>query len=165
MTGVMQTIQRFWMERSQREQMMLAVMGVLAGLVLLQILVISPLLDTHQRAREDYAASMRMYRSMEADIQRYAEIRTGETSFSNASQPLRTVAGSVALGHGISIARMIPSDDGRLTVNIARAESQALMSWLIDLETRYGVEIISTSMDRESDAFVEANIVLRRRGG
>lgn len=164
MNGVMQAIQRVWMERSQREQVLLAVMGVLASLVLLQVLVISPLLDTHQRAREGYAASMRMYRSMEADIQRYAEIRTGEAAFSNSTQPLRTVAGSVALSHGISIARMIPSEDGRLTVNISRADSQSLMSWLIDLETRYGVEIVYILIDREADTFVEARIVVRRAG-
>lgn len=165
MTGLMTRLQAFWLDRSQREQILLAVMGVLVGLVLLQVLAIRPLLDLHGRAQDDYAASMRMYRSIEADIRRISEVQAGEAAVSNTAQPLRTVAGSLAVTHGISIARMIPSDDGRLTVNIARAESQALMAWLIDLETRYAVEVVTTSMDRESDSFVEANIVLQRRGG
>lgn len=165
MSDLMSNILRLWQDRSQREQVMLAVMGGLVFVVLLQVLAVRPLLDFHARSQDDYAASMQLYRSIETDIQTLAQAQTEASAVSNSAQPLRTVAGSLALSHGISIARMVPSEDGRLTVNITRAETRALMQWLIDLETRYGIEVVTTAMDRESDTFVEATLVLQRRGG
>ncbi len=165
MTAITTFLLRLWQDRSPREQIMLTVMGTLGAVLLAQLMIAGPLLDFHARARDDYAASMRLFRSIDTDLRDYRQIQADTESVSHAAQPLRTVAGSLALGHGISLARMIPADDGQLTVNITRAETRALMAWLVDLETRYGIEVVSTAIDRESDLFVEANIVLRRRGG
>lgn len=166
MNQILIPIQRFWLDRTTREQIMLAAAGMLVLVLFVQLFAVRPLMRAHARASDDYAAMMRHYRSFEADIGEYRALNAANPdNGATASQPLRTVVGSLALSHGIAIARMVPDDNGQLTVNIARAETRALMRWLIDLESRYGIEVVSTTLDRDADDYVEAHLVLQRRGG
>tara|TARA_R110000868_G_scaffold2384_9_gene17774 strand:+ start:9828 stop:10325 length:498 start_codon:yes stop_codon:yes gene_type:complete len=163
MNAMMSLMARQWQARTDREQILLAVMAALVALVLAWLLAVRPLVDFHQRARSDYAASVGLYRDIEAGIARYDTLRAGGPADASASQSLRSIVGSMALRHGISIARLVPSDEGELAVNIDRAEARAVMAWLIELEERHGVQVVSSTLDRLGDDYVELHLVLRRR--
>lgn len=166
MNAILSTINAYWQDRSDREQIMLALLSALVIAVLGYMLLARPLLDYHDRSRGDYLASMRLYRSIEADAAAYQSLGADNARRSaGTQQSLRSVAGSLALTNGISIARMIPGDDGSLTVNIEQADTAAVMRWLVDLEQRFGIQVDSSTMDRIDNQRVQASLVLRRSGG
>ncbi|MFS2318458.1 type II secretion system protein GspM [Maricaulis sp. D1M11] len=154
-----------WGDRSPREQIMLGVMGLLAFVILGQMLIVHPLLNAHARAEGNYAAAMRMFRGIEADIATLRDLRQENGPTATDQRPLRTVVGGLALGHQIPIARLVPSDNGQLTVNITRAETRRLMQWLVELDANHDIEVVTSTIDRLDDLHVEAYLVLQRRGG
>ncbi|MGK0265821.1 MAG: general secretion pathway protein M [Maricaulis sp.] len=157
------TLSARWQARSDREQILLVAMAALTGLVLLYLLAARPLLGVHEMARQDYAGAMRLYRGIEADVARYDALRDGVPETAGSEQSLRSIVGSLALRHDIAIARLIPSGEGELTLNIDRAEVRAVMAWLVELEAGYGIQVTSSTIDRLGDDFVELHLVLRRR--
>ena len=132
--------------------------------LLVSLLIIQPLLGAHDRARDSYAASMRLYRAVEADADTVQALAAAAPASTAPVQSLRAVAGSMALRHDIALARMVPGEDGRLTVNIDRAETAAILAWLVDLDQRYGIRAQASTLDRDADGFVSASFVLSRGG-
>ncbi|RKQ96175.1 type II secretion system protein M [Maricaulis maris] len=164
MMSLLNPITAWWEGLTVREQVMLGIAGALAVVLAVTGLIVQPLMGVHDRARQDYAASMRLYRAVEADADRYRMLAAGQSASDVPTQSLRAVVGSLALRHDIALARMVPGEDGRLTVNIERAETAAVLRWLVDLEERYGVRPQASSLDRVADGFVSASIVLSRGG-
>jgi general secretion pathway protein M len=165
MNPVISAIQAYWAGRTDREQVLLAIMTVMLVGLIGYLLLARPLFDFHDRARNDYAGSMQLYRAIEADAATYRELAAGASSQAGSEQSLRAIVGSLAIGNQIAIARMIPGDDGSLTVNIERAPTRAVMAWLIDLEERYGVQVMASTMDRDGNEYAQISLVLRRGGG
>ncbi|MBR9825936.1 MAG: type II secretion system protein M [Alphaproteobacteria bacterium] len=166
MNALFAQLKEYWQGRTDREQILYAVMGVLTAYLLAHFAIIQPLANFHDRSRASYAASMELFRAIEADAISYRELSAGAAQTSTTTQQsMRSIVGSLALTHSISIARLIPGEDGSLTVNIERAETAAVMQWLIDLEERFGIRVTSSSMDAAGGTFVQANFVLRRSGG
>lgn len=165
MKTLMSLLSRSWQVRTAREQLLLGVMGGLTVLLLVSLLVIQPLVRFNDYARTDYAAAIQLYRSIQADARTYREMSQDESANAATTQSLRSVVASVALRHEISLARMVPTDDGALTVNIDRAPTQAVMRWLVDLDQRHHVAVMSSTLDREGEGLVSASLVLRRAGG
>ena len=165
MKAVMTMLRGAWAGRSAREQALLGVAGGLVVVLLLSLLVVQPLIGFNDRARDDYAAAMRLYRSIQADAAAYRRLASEARSETDTGGSLRSVAGATALRHDIALARMVPSEDGSLTVNIDRADSRAVMGWLVELENRFGIRVVSGTMDRAGEGVIEASFVLRRQGG
>ena len=165
MKAVMTMLRGAWAGRSAREQALLGVAGGLVVVLLLSLLVVQPLIGFNDRARDDYAAAMRLYRSIQADAAAYRRLASEARSETDTGGSLRSVAGAPALRHDIALARMVPSEDGSLTVNIDRADSRAVMGWLVELENRFGIRVVSGTMDRAGEGVIEASFVLRRQGG
>ncbi|WP_203291642.1 type II secretion system protein M [Maricaulis parjimensis] len=166
MSAFLSPILAYWQARTGREQIMLGVMGLLIIALLLTVAVIRPLRDYHASARTDYAASMQLYRSVQTDARTYRDLAAGASQqASQAQQSLRAVVGATALRHDIALARMVPTEDGGLTITIERAPGQSVMGLLVDLEEQYSISVMSASLDREPGNTVSASILLRRAGG
>lgn len=165
MNTMLTTLRRYWQGLTLREQGLLAVMGTLLGALLVSLVLIQPLLRFHDRSREDYGASMRLYRAVQADAQAYRTLSAQVDAGASDTRSLRAVIGSSALRNEISLARLVPSDDGALTVSIDRAPAMPLMRWLVELDERYGIQVMTATVDREAEGYVSGAFELRRRGG
>lgn len=156
----------YWQGRTGREQVLLGVMGVMLVALVLTVAVVRPLRDYHAGARTDYAASMQLYRSVQADARAYRDLvaDAAQDTMRNP-QSLRALVGAAALRHEISLARMVPTEDGGLTITIDRAPGAAVMSFLVDLDEQHGIAVMSATLDRESGEMVSASILLRQSGG
>lgn len=164
MSAVLSPIRAWWDGLSNREQIMLGLAGSLLLVLVITGLVIQPLLGWHARARHEYASAMQLYRAVEADAERFRILSAAQPASDAPTQSLRSVVGALALRHDIALARMVPGEDGRLTVNIDRAETTAVLAWLVDLEQRYGIRPQASTLDREADGYVSAAFVLGRGG-
>ena len=165
MTGYLSSIPALWAGRTGREQLMILAFGGLLLAWTLQTLLAGPLLDFHERARRDYAAAVEQHRAIRDGLADYATLPAVNENADEASRPLRTIVGAAATARHIAIAGIVPGVDGRLSVHIDRADYTAAMGWLIDLERRYGIEVMSITMARLDHGQIELNLVLTRAGG
>ena len=165
MNPVFQMIRGYWDGRTPREQVLYGLMGLLMAVLVLTLAVIQPLQNIHARSQTDDAASMRLYRSIQQDALTLRELQAGSQAQAGTQQSIRSIVGSLALGEGIAIARMIPGDDGSLAVTIERADTGAVMRWLVNLEQRYGIRVVSSTLDRHETGLTQASVVVRRGGG
>ena len=164
MSAIGTSLGAWWTGLTLREQIML---GLAAGLVIIllgMVLIVRPLTAAHDRARDDYAASMRLYRSVEAHAETVQRLAAEQPVSAAPTQSLRAVVGSLALQHDLALARMVPGEDGRLTVNLDNADTTAVLAWLVALEQRHGIQLGASTLDREADGFVSASFVLSRGG-
>ncbi len=164
MSMIGHAIQTRWAGLTLREQIMLGLAAALAIILLGMVLIVQPLTAVHDRARDDYAASMRLYRSVEAHAETVQRLAAAQPVSAVPTQSMRAVVGSLALQHDLALARMVPGEDGRLTVNLDNAETNAVLAWLIALEERHGIRVGASTLDRESEGFVSASFVLARSG-
>ncbi|SDL65441.1 type II secretion system protein GspM [Maricaulis salignorans] len=164
MTALLSSIPALWAARTGREQVMtLALAGLLLAW-LVQTLLVGPLLDVHERARREYAAAVEQHREIREGLADYAVLPAANPGSNEASRPLRTIVGAAATSRRIAIAGIVPGVDGRLSVHIDRADYGAAMGWLIEMERRYGIEVMSITMARLGRDQVELNLVLTRAG-
>ncbi|WP_339740472.1 type II secretion system protein M [uncultured Maricaulis sp.] len=164
MTSFLSSIPTLWAGRTGREQVMIL---AFAGLLLawsVQTLLAGPLLDVHERARRDYVAAVEQYREIRDGLADYAVLPAANTDPNGASRSLRTIVGAAATSRRIAIAGIVPGVDGRLSVHIDRADYAAAMGWLIEMERRHGIEVMSITMARLDHDQVELNLVLTRTG-
>ncbi|WP_417482090.1 type II secretion system protein GspM [Maricaulis sp.] len=164
MTDILSSIPALWAGRTGREQVMILALAALLLAWMLQTLLAGPLLDLHDRARRDYAAAVEQHREILGGLADYAALPAANGDADETSRPLRTIVGAAATARGIAIGGIVPGVDGRLSVYIDRAEYSAAMGWLIDLERRHGIEVMSITMARLDHGQVELNLVLTRPG-
>ena len=158
MTSFLSSIPTLWAGRTGREQVMIL---AFAGLLLawsVQTLLAGPLLDVHERARRDYVAAVEQYREIRDGLADYAVLPAANTDPNGASRSLRTIVGAAATSRRIAIAGIVPG------VHIDRADYAAAMGWLIEMERRHGIEVMSITMARLDHDQVELNLVLTRTG-
>lgn len=152
-----------WAARTPRER------GLVTGLVLLLAAaglwygVIAPLSDWRETGRARYEGAVARYRTVEAGIAQYRAASAGATARSGMDQPVRSIASARAQVHGVTIARVLPGDDGRLNLWVEQAEAGALMAWLADLERQYAISAQRITIEREAGSLVSAQLVLERR--
>ncbi|WP_417495368.1 type II secretion system protein GspM [Maricaulis sp.] len=164
MTGLLSSIPAHLAGRTGREQVMILAFAGLVLAWLVQTLLAGPLLDFHERARREYALAFEQYREIRDGLADYATLPSVNENASELSRPLRTIVGAAATSRRIAIAGIVPGVDGRLSVHIDRADYGAAMGWLVDMERRYGIEVVSINMARLDHGQVELNLVLARPG-
>ena len=162
MNRLLKPLAAYWAGRTPRESGLVAGLGLLLLAALLWYGLIAPLSAWHGESRDRYTASVERYRSVEAGIARYQSASAGAIAQLGGDQPVRTIASERARVHGVTIARVLPGDDGRLNLWVDQAESTALIDWLADLDRQYGIAALRITIEREEGGFVSAQMILER---
>lgn len=162
MNRLFKPVADYWTGRTARERGLVAGLGVLLLAALVWYGLIAPLSTWHGDSRDRYAASVERYRSVEAGVARYQAADAGASARAGGDQPVRTIASERARVHGVTIARVLPGDDGRLNLWIDQAESRALIDWLADLDRQYAIFATRITVEREADGLVSAQMILER---
>lgn len=162
MKKLLEPLGAYWSGRTQRERGLVAGLGILLMAALVWYGLIAPLSAWHGESRGRYAASVERYRTVEAGIARYQSASAGATAQLGGDQPVRTIASERARVHGVTIARVLPGDDGRLNLWVDQAENAALIDWLADLDRQYGIAVSRITVEREGGGFVSAQMILER---
>ncbi|MEN0653567.1 MULTISPECIES: type II secretion system protein M [Hyphobacterium] len=162
MNRILKPVADYWAGRTPRERLLVAGLGILLAAASFWYGLIAPLSTWHDESRDIYTASVERYRSVEAGIARYRSANAGADALLGGDQPVRTIASERALQHGVTIARVLPGEDGRLNLWIDQAESRALIDWLADLDRQYGIAATRITVEREEGGFVSAQMILER---
>lgn len=163
MTGLVQTLSTYWNGRTGREQSALLLLAIVLTGTVGYFGVIAPIRSFHVDARREYTAAANAYLEVMTDLERHAALDATDQSQTDTT-PLRTVVGALATSRGIAIARMLPTDDGRLSVDVDNARLGDVIAWLVEMEGRHGIRAVSVSMGRLEADRTEVSLVLQRAG-
>ncbi|GGE79755.1 MULTISPECIES: type II secretion system protein GspM [Sphingomonas] len=131
----------WWMDRSPRERVMLAVLGGVAVIALMLVLVVKPL----QAARGQALADIRTYETLSAGLVAAGPaVRPAGTA---RTGPVAQILTTTAAGFGLTVQRVEP-EGGRTRVVMDGVPYDATIRWLADLETGGGVTLAELRLDR-----------------
>ena len=153
-----------WMERTGREQALLAFLGLFVLVLLIWYAIMTPALNWRAEAERTHNAAMADYERLLVDLDRYRQ-QAARASQSRSNSPLRSLVGRSANQQELAISRVQPLEDGGLSVWVDSVSAELLMDWLLMLSREEGVVPIRVSMDREGDGVVRGQLLLRRAGG
>lgn len=157
-------VRAYWVERTSREQIMLASLAALLVLVIAWFLILAPAKAWRAEAERDFVRQAESYERVVVGLARYRDLSAGAAADANARAPLRTIIGRTATERDLAISRVQPLDDGRLSVWLDNVEADTLMAWLAALSRDDGVRIDRVSLDREGDGLVRAQLLLAGSG-
>ncbi|MBO9623683.1 MAG: type II secretion system protein M [Sphingomonas sp.] len=130
----------WWSTLSQRERILIAVMGTLLAITILVFGVIKPL----QAARAQAIADIRTYETLTARIRAAGTLSA--TPATRRQGPPQQVATSSAQGFGLTV--MPEAIPGGVRVTVADATYDSLMAWLADLSATSDLRVRRLSVQR-----------------
>jgi general secretion pathway protein M len=157
MNGLVERAADAWSQRSSREQVMLAVMGLLLIVVLGWFGVVQPLGRAVDASRDKAAEASARLAGIEA-IGRAG----GPGLTAAASQPLGAIVDATAQAAAVTIDRRREEPDGRLTVWLTSVEPGVMMGWLTSLAQAHGVAVTDVTASRLDGGLLEAQITLEQ---
>jgi len=143
---------------SQREKILIAVMGVLTALVLGYYVIVAPFIGAYEDAQSRYAEAIDRQAQVEAKVAALAAPVNADVQ--PVAGPLDVFISQNAGEAGFAVARLDPQGNGTVTLDISSARPTALFGWLATLENR-GVAIEELSVNPGANDTVTAMILLR----
>lgn len=148
----------WWRERSEREQVMLAVMAMLAALVFGWLLVVRPLDAALANARAE----------QDAAITRLERVKTAAAALDEAGTPIdgspHALIARSAAAAGFVPTRLDPGANGAVMLGLSSAKAVALSKWLKSLEAE-GVHVEQITIRPNSDSTLSVDATLKARTG
>ena len=153
---MMEKINAWWLDRSEREKILLGVMGALAALVLGWLLLVRPLGTALADARTRQDAAIARLERVRADAEALDEggaaLNESAHAFINRS----------AADAGFVPTRLDPGANGSVMLGLSSAKAVALSKWLQTLETQ-GVHVEQITIRPNSDATLSVDATLKAR--
>ena len=152
---------QWWLERTFREQALLAGLGALAGFFMVYQFVFKPITDFRIAAMANHQAASAYVRDVQISANRIfaAEEPSGGASSEN-TQPLRVAASSAARGLGLTIARVQPAANNGLDIWFDNAAAASLFKWVDQLHQNQSVSVARAYIQRNDDSSVRAQVTL-----
>lgn len=154
-------MKEWFLSRTPRERVILAVGAAIAVVIIAWQFVWSPLSNGVERLDATVAAQTRLL----IDAQNAASIAPREAARPRSEQSLFVVVDRTARTHGIADTFTQTSQDGAtgLTVRFTAAPFDALLGWLVTLESEHGVAVDQASFNAtQQPGLVSGQVVLRR---
>ena len=155
-------IARHWrIERTFREQALLAGLGTLAGLFMVYQFVFKPIADFRMAAMANHQAASAYVRDVQVSASRiFAIEELSEGASSENAQPLRVAANSAARDLGLTIARVQPTANNGLDLWFDNAAAASLFKWVDQLHQNQSVGVTRAYIQRNDDSSVRAQVTL-----
>lgn len=134
----------WWSGLTQRERVLLSVLGLLLAGAVLVYGVVKPL----QSARAEAVADIRTYETLTARIRAASTLTTARTQ--RRQGPPAQVVSASASGFGLVVApQLVP---GGVRVSVADASYDSLMAWLADLSATSDLRVRGLTIQRRPAA-------------
>jgi len=150
----------WWNDLSARERLLVAVAGLLAGVLLVSLLIVRPLAVWSSSADRKAAQARDAY-----ELTATAAAVSDSPPVNEEGDPasFRQAVISTAGTAGIELVRIGSASDARIEIQTAPADADLLFTWLGDLERRHGVSVVFADMTRGEAGRVNAQILVFER--
>lgn len=158
----------WWVSRTDRERVLLSIMGGLVGVFVLWFGVAGPVMDQRQRAETRFARAAADLAFVQDAVLRVSPaqgaIEAGGPSAASSQQSVRAIVGATHSAAGLVVDAVTPSGDDEAAVRLDAAQPAVLFAWLEQLQRDHGVVVLQASVRRSArDDTVTANLTLGRR--
>ncbi|MBB3764894.1 type II secretion system protein GspM [Sphingomicrobium lutaoense] len=147
----------WWQARSQREQVMLGIMALIAVPVIGYFLVLKPLLDWENRAREEYLMALDRQGRVSAMV---GGPESGADSFEGS---LEAFVGNSAAEIGLTLEESVAEGPDRLRIAIPEASGPAALAWIDRLEAE-GLRVSALRIEPAGSGNVSIGATVARSG-
>lgn len=151
----------WFLSLEERERYILIGGAAVAAVVLLWWLVLAPLRDGTAELRESVAEKQALL----LDLRRVESVASdpGAPERSAAGQSLVVLVDSTAQAFGLALPRTRPDGLNGINVSFQSVSFDALLAWLIELDTTHGVRVESASFSSARErGLVNGQLFLRR---
>lgn len=144
------------------ERLIVNVVGVLIVAALLFVLLIAPAQRSVSDAQMKVSGQQKLVQWMKEN-ESVARLASGAGgAVAKSDQPIQTVITSTAGPLGVTVKRFENESENKLRVWLEKVPFDKTVRWLDQLENRYGIQIISVSIDAEKEpGLVTAKLVLQ----
>ncbi|MFZ5699250.1 MAG: type II secretion system protein GspM [Pseudomonadota bacterium] len=137
-----------WYSLPIRDRRAIAILTIFFVLMSIWLLIVAPVLDYADKARKDIAAAQADFDWMQTNAMRARQAATrGAVSHLAAGQSLLSAVSSSAKEAGLNLQRFDPEGERRVRVTLENAVFTDVMSWLVELENRYGLVVEDFNAD------------------
>lgn len=155
----MMTAIRDWFHAlSQREKILIAIMGFLVALIIGYYAILSPFMSAYSTAQKNYADAVESQARIEAKVA--ALQAPADKSVQPVSGPLDVFISQNAGEAGFAVGRLDPQTNGTVRLVIDSAKPTALFGWLARLEGR-GISVEELAVNPGANDTVTATMLLR----
>jgi general secretion pathway protein M len=163
MNAQIERLRAWWAGLAERERRVVGAGGVALGLILVYLLVWEPLTT----ARVQRELSLQAARAMAVQLEELAAVagRAGRPAIQGKDQSLLAVVDQSRKASALTKppSRLQPEGDNTVRIWLEDVPFDALVRWLGDLHTRYGVRVDNADIERESGpGLVNARLTLMR---
>ncbi|HLR17783.1 MAG TPA: type II secretion system protein M [Alcanivoracaceae bacterium] len=151
-----------------RERLALTVLAAVLCLCVAYWLVWSPLNAKHNAAKNNYLAQQRILTWMqdhEGVIKQSRSSAAGAGILKDSHKDVLSIANSTSAQQGVQLRSFSPSGANKLSFQLEQQEFVAVMKWLYELESTYGIEVASIDISNTANpgkVNVRANIERKR---
>ncbi|MEO0441828.1 MAG: type II secretion system protein GspM [Pseudomonadota bacterium] len=143
---------------SQREKIMIGILGVLVALVAGYYAIVAPFINAYVTAQKSYADAVESQARIEAKVA--ALTAPADKTVNPVTGPLDVFISQNAGEAGFAVGRLDPQSDGTVRLAIESARPTALFGWLATLESR-GISIEELAVNPGGTKTVTATLLLR----
>lgn len=147
----MEAVLTLWRDRSDRERLLLSVLGVLLVGTAYWFLLVAPAAAHRRDAHERYVASVKTLAEVQAAARQVSGVAAAPKRVDLRNTIVET-AGARQLG----IQRLQPEGDGTLTVWLEPATPAQVFGWVADLGETHGIEVRRATIGKAGDGVVAA---------
>lgn len=135
---------------NRREQMMLLSGGVLVGVYILWLAILSPLQnkrDSLQKITTNTEQSLGRVQLLAKQF----EVLAQQSTQANTGSDISSVIDASLRDNGITMTSFTPGSGGEVRVRVDKITSELVLQWLYDLETKYHIAIRELSITASND--------------
>jgi len=163
-------MKEWWLSKTQREQLMLILVGAVMLLFLLYLLAWLPFTEAVERNRLQVVSKQATLQWMEENLPEVQRLSKQQNTKRGAStnEALLTLVDRTSKQSQLrqQIQRIKPQGDDGVQLWVEQAPFDTLLKWLGDLSDQHGIVIDTLNIDRqEQPGVVNARLVLQRGGG
>ncbi len=153
------TAMRDWFQAlSQREKILIGVMGFLVALVVGYYAIVTPFINAYASAQKNYADAIDSQARIEAKVA--ALTAPADEAVKPVAGPLDVFISQNAGEAGFAVGRLDPQTNGTVRLAIDSAKPTALFGWLARLESR-GISVEELAVNPGANDTVVATMLLR----
>ena len=152
----------WWRDRSRREQVLLAIMLVLAAMTFAWLLIVHPLGDALASARERHERAVVALAEARSQADIIAQLEGQKAPPLEGT--LDALVSASAAEAGFALSRITPDGDSRVAIAMSAVKPQAFFAWLDRLEHERGLVVERLNATSNSDRTLSVELSLRSRG-
>lgn len=143
---------------SQREKILIGVMGILVALVVGYYAIIAPFMGAYEAAEQRYQEAVEGQARIESKVD--ALTAPADKTATPVAGPLDVFISQNAGEAGFAVGRLEPQTNGAVKLVIDSAKPTALFGWLATLESR-GISVEELAVNPGANETVTATMILR----